>query len=294
VSGMALAAGLTIADARRRLAQAFHDSGIDTAALDARLLVGHAVGVDHARLTARAGDRLTPAQTERIAALAARRLRHEPVARIIGSAEFWSLPLALNGATLVPRPDTETVVEAALDMLRQRGRADHALRIADLGTGSGAILLALLSELKAAWGVATDLSLSALTCARDNAIALGLSERTSFVACSYAAALKGPFDLMVSNPPYIATTEIAALDPDVRDFDPALALDGGADGLDAYRAIADDASRVMTSGGLLIVELGVGQAAPVRSLFESQGLAHLDTRADLGGIPRALISALSS
>ena len=294
MSGMALAAGLTIADARRRLAQAFHDSGIDTAALDARLLVGHAVGLDHARLTARAEDRLTPAQTERIAALAARRLRHEPVARIIGSAEFWSLPLALNDATLVPRPDTETVVEAALDMLRQRSRADHALRIADLGTGSGAILLALLSELKTAWGVATDLSLSALTCARDNAIALGLSERTSFVACSYAAALKGPFDLIVSNPPYIATTEIAALDPDVRDFDPVLALDGGADGLDAYRAIADDASRVMTSGGLLIVELGVGQAAPVRSLFESRGLAHLDTRADLGGIPRALISALSS
>src|SRR5262249_13374166 len=159
------------------------------------------------------------AEAQAIARSAARRLKREPVARILGEKEFWGLTLKLNAATLVPRPQTETVVEAALAALDRRQARSAPLAIADLGVGSGALLLALIAELPHACGVGTDLSLAALTCARANAAALGFAERSLFVACHYAAALQGPFDLIVSNPPYVAHDEIAALAPEVRDFD---------------------------------------------------------------------------
>ena len=234
---------LSVAATRRRLAQSFRDAGLDTPDLDARILVGHALALDHAALAAQADRRLTDQEAEAIAAFARRRLGREPVARIVGTKEFWGLPLALNADTLVPRPETETVVEAALAALGDvRGRA---LRVADLDTGSGALLLALLSELPAARGVGTDISVAALRCARSNAAALGLAARASFVACDHGAALDGDFDLVVANPPYVASADIAKLEPDVRDFDPDRALDGGADGLAAYRAIAADARRLL-------------------------------------------------
>jgi release factor glutamine methyltransferase len=280
----------SVASARRCLAQQFRVAGLDTPDLDARVLVGHALGLDHARLAAQADRQLTETETDVIAALALRRLNREPVARILGTKEFWSLPFALNADTLVPRPESETVVATALDAI-DRGHARHCpLRIADLGTGSGALLLALLSELPQAYGVGTELSLTAVACARHNAGALGLAARASFVLCDQAAALKPPFDLVVANPPYIVHEAIATLAPEVRRFDPPLALDGGQDGLDAYRAIARDATRLLAPFGALVVELGIGQHEPVTTLFAAAGLAVEAPRNDLLGVPRALLA----
>jgi release factor glutamine methyltransferase len=278
---------VSVEAARRSVAGMFRDAALDTPDLDARILVGSALELDHARLSAAAERELTPGERERIAALATRRLSGEPVARIVGVKEFWGLALALSPAVLVPRPETETVVEAALTSLdRSRMRAP---RIADLGTGSGALLLALLSELPAATGVGTDLSVAALEVARRNALRLGLAPRAAFAACDFTAALAGPFDLVVTNPPYVTSADVALLAPEVRDHDPRLALDGGPDGLQAYRRIAADASRVLAPRGHLVVELGAGQAADVAALFAHAGLApSWPAKADLAGVPRAL------
>jgi release factor glutamine methyltransferase len=279
--------GLAIEVARRRLAQAFRRRGLDAPELDARILVGHALGLDHTALAAQ-GDRVLAAEEARaIAALATRRLAREPVARILGRKEFWGLPFKLNADTLLPRPETETVVEAALAAVQIEDRGP--LRIADLGTGSGVLLLALLSELPGAFGIGTDLSTAALGCARDNAAALGLADRAAFVACNYGAALKGPVDLLVSNPPYVARADIAALQPEVRDFDPRRALDGGPDGLEGYRAIASQARRLLAPRGILVLELGFGQLAHVRSIFAAAGLAPKAERHDLSGVARGLV-----
>ena len=274
---------------RRRVADDFRRHGLATPELDARLLVGHALGLDHSGLAAAAARGITAAETAAINALAGRRLAREPVARILGRKEFWGLTFRLNAETLVPRPETETVVEAVLDALDADSRS-QPLRVADLGTGSGALLLALLSELPAAYGIGTDLSPSALGCARDNARALGLAARACFVACHYAAALKGPFDLIVSNPPYVAQGLISTLEPEVYGYDPRRALDGGADGLDAYRAIVGQVHVLLAPGGSLVLELGAGQAGPVAALFADRGFA-VDAlpKHDLSGIPRALV-----
>jgi release factor glutamine methyltransferase len=287
----------SIATARRSLAKSFRRHGLATPELDARLLVAYALGLDHAGLAAQAARALTAGESAAIAVLAARRLAREPVARIIDVKEFWGLSLRLNSATLVPRPETETVVEAALDAVDHRQARGEALALADLGTGSGALLLALLAELPKARGLGTDVSPQALRCARDNAIALGLAARAGFVACDYGAALKGPFDLIVTNPPYVARDDIATLAPEVRVFDPPLALDGGHDGLDAYRAIAVTAPRLLSPAGVLVLELGIGQHAAVEGLLAaaglvpvggpSHGLSH-GLRHDLLGIARAL------
>jgi release factor glutamine methyltransferase len=284
-SSIFLAPAMTIAQARRALADRLRDRGFDTPDLDARLIVGHALGLDHRALAIDAARVLTPAETERLDAAVARRLAHEPVARILGTKEFWSLPLRVTPDVLVPRPETETVVEAALAVI-DRGRS---LRIADLGVGSGAILLALLSELPAATGIGTDRATRALAVARDNARSLGLADRASFAACDFGAAIAGPCDLVVSNPPYIPTHDIATLAPDVRDFDPRSALDGGSDGLAAYRAIAADAKRLLAPGGWLAAEIGIGQADAVAALFAQAGLAipHAP-RHDLAGRPRVV------
>jgi release factor glutamine methyltransferase len=280
---------LTISAARRSLAENFRAAGIDSPELDARILVGHALSLDRAALAAAAGRVLDAGERNAIAALASRRLAREPIARIVGSKEFWSLMLHIDSTTLVPRPETETVVEAALAAIDGAGPRARDLRIADLGTGSGALLLALLTELPAAFGVGTDTSLGALCVARDNAERLQLA-RAAFVACDMGAALRGPFDLVVSNPPYIASSEIAALAPEVRDFDPRPALDGGADGLDCYRTIAAAAPALLKATGALVVELGAGQASAVSDLLAAAGLAPSPARTDLQGVPRALVA----
>jgi len=280
---------LSVDDSRRGWTKKFRAGGIDSPELDARVLIGHALGLDHATLAA-SGRRLLSAEQHRaIAAIAERRLAREPVARITGIKEFWSLQLRVSEATLVPRPDTETLVEAALAALDRRGARSLAWRIADLGTGCGAILLALLTELPNSFGVGSDIDPAALAMARENARRLRLT-RAAFLACEMATALRGPFDIIVSNPPYIATGDLDALPPEVRLFDPRVALDGGCDGLDSYRAIAAAAAVLLTPGGFLVVELGAGRAEPVADVIAAAGLAPLAPQPDLSGVPRALVA----
>ncbi len=283
-----IAPGCSVELARRHLAREFRRHGLDAPALDARILVGHVLALDHAALAAQSDRALTAEEASALAVLAARRLAREPVARILGHKEFWGLPLALNADTLLPRPETETVVEAALAAIRDPDRS--SLRVADLGTGSGALLLALLAELPGAHGIGTDISPAALDCARYNAAALGVADRAAFVACDYGAALGGPVDLLVSNPPYVARGDIAALQPEVRDFDPRRALDGGPDGLAGYRAIAPQARRLLGRAGVLVVELGFGQLAAARAIFAAAGLAPVAAHHDLSGVVRALVA----
>ena len=281
--------GQTVESIRRSLAARLKAAGHDTAELDARLLVGAVLGLDLTGLVTGAKRALTKDEADRLERLAQRRLAGEPVARILGIKEFWGLPLHLSTATLVPRPDTETVVERALELLRADGVAERALRIADLGTGSGAILLALLSELPNAHGFATDISAEALQTASRNAAALGLSQRTTWIECDYGSGLAGAFELIVSNPPYVPSADIAGLDIEVRAHDPRAALDGGADGLDAYRALISQSAGLLTPGGFMVVEVGQGQSGDVEALMTASGLSPTGPpKADLGGIPRAV------
>jgi release factor glutamine methyltransferase len=280
--------GQAIETVRRALAKRLLSAGIESAELDARMLVGAALDLDLTGLIAQAARRVTTTEAEQIEDFAHRRIQGEPVARILGRKEFWGLPLQLSAATLVPRPDTETVVELALETLRAQP-TDRTLRIVDIGTGSGAILLALLHELPNAIGIGTDISLSALRTARGNAADLNLAPRALFAACDYAAALSGPFDLIVSNPPYIRSSDIAGLATEVRDHDPLAALDGGADGLGAYRALIPQAERLLTGGGTLIVEAGRGQSGDIEALMTAAGLfVKHPPKTDLAGIPRAI------
>jgi release factor glutamine methyltransferase len=278
-----LAAALS--DARVRLASA----GIDSAALDARLLLKAATGLDAARLIAKSREPLADAAARRFGAMLDRRCRREPVARILGEKEFWGLPIGLNPATLVPRPETEIVVEAALDAVRHF-HIGPAIHICDLGTGSGAILIALLSELPHARGTGTDVSAEALAQAERNAERLGLVDRVCFELSDFGENPEGPFCLVVSNPPYVRESEIALLTPEARDFDPRAALDGGADGLDAYRAIARRLPRLVSPGGAAVLEVGAGQAHDVAALVAAQGMEVCELRRDLAGIARALVA----
>ena len=282
-------AGQTVETARRALTARFRTHAIDSAELDARILVGAALGLDLTGVIAAASRFVTSDESIRLEDFARRRLDGEPVARILGLKEFWGLPLQLSAATLVPRPDTETVVELALEMSHAAPDPDHRLRIADIGTGSGAILLALLSELPDAYGLGTDISAAALRTAKANAARLGFATRADFVACDYAAALSGTFDLIVSNPPYIRSAEIMYLATEVRDHDPHRALDGGTDGLDAYRALIPQAARLLANGGAFVVEVGQGQSRHIEGLMAAAGLTlERPPKADLAGIRRAV------
>jgi len=280
--------GASVLEALNLLAQAFRTAGIEDADVDARLLVGHALHLDRARLIAQSDRILEAREINVINALAARRLKREPVSRILGQKEFWSIALAITPDVLAPRPETETVVEGALDFVVRGGLRMEKLRILDIGTGSGALLLALLRELPNATGIGTDISTGALKVARENAARCGLEGRCTFLVCDIASVVEGPFDLLVSNPPYIAHDEITSLAPEVKNYDPTVALDGGDDGLAAYRAIAADAKRLLAPGARMFVELGAGQEAAVRDLFTNVGLTAGTARADLAGIPRVL------
>ena len=286
-----LKAGASVSEALHVVAQAFRPAGIEGAETDARVLVGHALRLDRSKLISQSDRLLEAREIDAISALAARRLKHEPVSCILGKKEFWSLGLTVTPDVLVPRPETETVVEVALDFVVRGGLRMEKLRILDIGTGSGALMLALLQELPNATGTGTDSSNAAAQVARDNAASLGFGPRCSVIVCDIASDVQGPFDLIVSNPPYIARADIATLPPEVRDYDPMMALDGGEDGLAAYRAIAADAKRLLAAGGRLFVELGKGQEPSVRGLFARTGLKVDPARKDLAGIPRVLGAA---
>lgn len=283
--------GRSLDEARRAIRARLEAAGIESPELDARLLLGEVLQLDLTGLIAAAARKLTADEAAKLESFVQRRIAGEPVARILSHKEFWGLPFALSPGTLVPRPDTETIVEAALDLVKQDGRSNDALRIADIGTGSGAILLALLSELPNAQGIGTDINPDALRTAARNAAALGLDERARFIECDYAGALEGPFDLIVSNPPYIPSRDIDALAIEVREHDPHLALDGGADGLDAYRVIVPAACELLAPGGVIVVEVGQGQAGDVTRLMAEKGLdSGHSAKADLNGIERAVIA----
>lgn len=284
-----LAAGISLQQACETMTQAFRAAGIDEPQADARILAAHTLGLNRAQIISQAERIIDAQEAEAMSAHAVRRISREPVSRILGSREFWGLNLTIDSSVLDPRPDTETVVEAALDWIATRHLKSEKLRVLDIGTGSGALLFALLSELPASHGVATDKSVAALMLARSNARNLGFAERCTFIACNFADALRGPFDLVVSNPPYISSEEIRELAPEVRDHDPLIALDGGEDGLTAYRAIAADASRLLAPRGRLVVELGQGQADSVNAIVRSAGLTiETPIRRDLAGVNRAL------
>lgn len=275
----------TRAEALRELRRSLAEAGFETAALDARLLLLTALGIAATDLITWPDTPLTPEQSGTLAAFLQRRLNHEPVARIVGEREFWGLPFRLSPETLVPRPDTETLVETALDLLPDR---QAPLRIVDFGTGSGCILVALLHELPQATGLGVDLAFGALVTARANANDNRVGKRCHFALSRWADAVSGPFDLIVSNPPYIATGVIPGLDEEVREHDPRLALDGGPDGLEPYRILLAEAERLLAPGGLLAVEIGYDQAEDLRSLAVLHGLEILRIAHDLSGNPRCV------
>lgn len=282
-----LSPDLTLRAAVDLLANRLVAADIDEPRREARLLVMTALGIDLATLMRGEQILLGPAAT-RLAALLLRREAHEPLSRIIGRREFFGLDFELNAATLDPRPDTETLVEAVLtDVDAGVGRA-ASLALLDLGTGTGAILLALLANLPAARGVGVDLAREAVAMARQNAERLGLSARAAFRQGDLFDGIDGAFDIIVSNPPYIASAEIATLEPEVRLHDPHLALDGGPDGLSFYRRLIADAPSRLAPEGFLALEVGFGQARAVVGMMDVAGFRTVGVRHDLGGIARVV------
>ena len=277
----------TRVEALKHLGEVFRVAGIETAQRDARLLLLDATGIQHADLLSSARAPLGDAAAK-LAAHAARRITREPVARILGEWEFWSMPFTLTADTLVPRPDSETVVAAALLGLKERRHQADGVRILDLGTGSGCLLIALLKELPGATGVGSDVSAGALEAARFNAARNGVAERAEFVLSDWAASIDGQFDVVVSNPPYIADQVIAGLEPEVRVHDPVLALSGGKDGLEAYRAIAAALPVLLKAGGFATLEIGSDQAETVPAIFLKAGYEIEGPYADFGARPRAI------
>lgn len=280
---------LTVGQILQHSAGRLAAAGIETSRLDARLLLAEVMGMEPQRLSMRAHLEPSPAEIERFDALLGRRLNREPMSHVLGRRGFWTLELAVSADTLTPRPDTETVVEAVLSILPDRGRPR---RILDLGTGTGCILLALLSELGYSTGLGIDRSEAALAVAGRNAGTLGLSGRASFRIGDWGGGLDGTFDVIVSNPPYIPDGDIDALAPEVSRFEPRLALAGGADGLDCYRALAPDLARLLAPDGVAALEVGAGQAAEVAGLMAAAGLCPREIRRDLGGIERCIVVSL--
>lgn len=269
---------------------AFQAEGIADPAGDARRLVGSALGMSPTKLITEGGRRIAdPAEERQLAAWIARRLRREPVHRIMGARQFYGLDLLLSAETLEPRPDTEVLVDTVLDAVGRLFANEAPLRILDLGTGTGAIALAIVANCTRASAVAVDISADALDTAMRNAQLNGLEARFSVVQSDWYAGVSGRFDIIVSNPPYIPSTHIADLDPEVSRFDPPVALDGGADGLDAYRLIAAGACDVLSQGGLVAVEIGWDQRTDVTAIFVEHGYFPLETVRDYGGNERALL-----
>lgn len=270
----------------RRAIARLREAGMDTPELDARLLLCHALGVDRLSLLRDGDAALTEDGAAAADALLRRRFeRHEPVARILGCREFWGLDFTLNEATLVPRPDSETLITAALGEIKDR---NAALRVLDLGTGTGCLLLALLSECPSARGLGIDQSARAIERAEENALRNDLEFRAKFTAVDWRDFSGGPFDVILCNPPYVRTIDALALD--VAAHDPPLALYAGLDGLAAYRTLAPLFKNWLAPDGFITLELGAGQAAAVTDLLVAAGLQVTAIHPDIAGIPRALVA----
>lgn len=275
--------------ALREAAGRLRAAGVDTAMLDARLLLLEVLGVSHAQLIADPGQPLSATQAQHYERMLARRLAGEPVTRITGRTTFCGRAFLVTPAVLDPRPETETLVAAALAAAAAMGGGP--LRLVEAGVGSGAVIVSLLAELAQARGIGVDLSAAALQVARQNARAHGVDDRLSLVRGDWLACIAPGVDIMVANPPYIASDEIARLMPEVRDHDPALALDGGADGLEAYRTLAGQAARLLRPGGVALFEVGAGQAAAVADLLRGAGLTEVRAIDDVAGIERVVTAA---
>lgn len=277
-----------VAAALRDAAGRLKAAGCDTPRLDAVLLLAQALGITPDRVRLSPDMKLDADAAARFAAMLMRRAAREPVSHILGRREFWGLDFKVSPAVLDPRPDSETLVQAVLDAVPDR---KAALRLVDFGTGSGCLLLALLHELPKATGLGVDASGAALDVARDNAARLGLAERANFMLGDWGAGLAGPFDILISNPPYIETAAIAGLADDVRKHEPLSALDGGADGLDCYRRLIPDMARLAAGNAILALEVGQGQADAVAGLLASLGgvnPAGIARIHDLGGVARVV------
>lgn len=282
-----------VADAR----QTFQQAGLDDAAMEARILIGGLLSLTSTQVFT-GGDRaLTQDEQAAIATAIARRLKREPVHRILGRREFHGMELQLSAETLEPRPDTEVLVDAMVPHLKalaaRRATEKSQLHVLDMGTGTGAILLALLSEVKDAKGTASDISADALQTATRNAEALGLIDRFAAVQSHWFDTISGRFDIIVSNPPYIRSEVIPSLEPEVRNFDPLQALDGGPDGLDAYRAIAQGAKGFMAPDGYIGVEIGYDQKEAVTAVFQNADFMLVQSVQDYGGNDRVLVFTLN-
>ena len=282
---------MTIGAAWREVRDRFRKAGIDTPELDARLLAQKVFAVDAMGLVRREREAVPDDKLKELDQFAQRRLVGEPISRIAAEKEFWGLKFGLNDATLVPRPETEQLVEEGLALLAGKKGA----RILDLGTGSGAIIVSIVEALPKSKGFATDISEDALSAARQNAQRHGVAERIEFRLGAWWQAVPHTelFDLIVSNPPYIATDAIAELSPEVRVFDPKAALDGGFDGLDAYRAIAAQAARRLNPGGKMLLEIGFNQGEAVSRMFLRAGFGRVEVLKDLGGLDRVVLCSHS-
>lgn len=279
----------TAGHAMRELALTFKSAGIDTPELDARILVAHALGMSRAALMANPGRALSPRERVAIGEYERRRREREPVSRIQGRRAFRTLSLEIDATTLDPRADTEIVVDAVVALAKEIARPN--LRVVDLGTGSGAILIAVLMELPDASGVGTDIDTAALQIAKRNAERAHVAPRAEFQQADWLTGLTGAFDIVVSNPPYIPSADIPALEPEVSRFDPRVALDGGADGLEAYRAILSKAGGSLRPGGWIVFEVGNEQAAEVMALCRHYGFGNDENPRvwlDLGGRARCV------
>lgn len=282
-------AGNTLGGVLRAARARLGAHGIDSASLDARVIVEHLSGAGRADAHLWPDKVLDAATVAAIDAAIERRIKGEPVHRILGFREFYGLEFSLSPETLEPRPDTETLVDMVLPLVRATAARQGVCRILDLGTGTGAIVLALLDQVEQAVGVGADLSAGAVAMARRNAERLGLEARFSAIESDWFAKISGKFHLIVSNPPYIASKEIASLQVEVRDFDPFLALDGGEDGLEAYRRIAAGASPHLEADGYIALEIGFDQKQGVDGIFAEAGYSLADARRDLSGNDRAML-----
>ncbi|BCR06506.1 release factor glutamine methyltransferase [Desulfuromonas versatilis] len=260
----------------------FRERGIEEGRRDAEIMLADLLGLDRVGLYLNYDKPLTPDEQAAFRALVGRRARREPVQYILGHTEFWSLPLQVTPAVLIPRPDTEVLVEEGLK------RVSGACRILDIGLGSGAVAIALAHELAEAQVEGIDLSAAALQVALGNAERNGVAARVDFRQADLASFQGGPYDLVVSNPPYIPEGDLAGLMPEVKDFEPRLALAGGADGLDCYRILAARVPAMLRQGGWLLVEVGIDQAESVQRLFAAAGLSEICCRDDYAGVPRVV------
>jgi release factor glutamine methyltransferase len=281
---------VTAGAALRHWTAALARSGIEDAGGDVRRLIAAALDISAADLLSEPGRILTPAELATLCGHVARRARREPVSRILGRRDFYGRTFAISPATLDPRPESETLIEAALEGVRREGWTSHGLRILDVGTGSGCLLLTLLCELEGACGTGTDISRAALAVAGDNACRLGVSQRSSWLIADGLETVPGPFHMLISNPPYVRTGEIAHLEPEVHNFDPAAALDGGADGLALYRAWAPWLKRLVPDGWI-VLEVGYDQADAVAAIVAGgmgQAVAEAHIYSDVAGMRRCV------